>query len=44
MVERGLNDETWELMNRCWDHDPNKRPDIGTVLKELKRAWPQYRT
>ncbi|TDL23005.1 kinase-like protein [Rickenella mellea] len=25
-VSRGLNDSLWELMMRCWDDEPNRRP------------------
>jgi hypothetical protein len=25
-----------ELMEQCWEHDPKKRPDIFTVIQQLR--------
>ena len=35
-THRGLTDELWELIERCWDADPRKRPEISAVLKTLR--------
>jgi len=32
---RGFSDELWELVNRCWVQDPNKRPSIASVSADL---------
>ncbi|KAI5115920.1 hypothetical protein M0805_005351 [Coniferiporia weirii] len=34
-VERGLDDNLWNLLLRCWDADPKKRPTIYEVLESL---------
>lgn len=31
-LEPGLSDELWELMERCWMHDPKQRPEMEKVL------------
>ncbi|KAJ7682057.1 kinase-like domain-containing protein [Mycena polygramma] len=32
VVNRGLNDDIWMLMNRCWASKPSERPTIQMVL------------
>ncbi|PCH44518.1 kinase-like protein, partial [Wolfiporia cocos MD-104 SS10] len=32
---RGLSDNIWELIDRCWNHDPAQRPFIDEVLQSL---------
>ena len=36
-LELGLNDDIWELAQNCWDQDPNKRPNVTSVLERLKQ-------
>ncbi|TDL24396.1 kinase-like protein [Rickenella mellea] len=31
--DRGLDDNLWSLMTECWDYDPKRRPEIGTLLE-----------
>jgi serine/threonine protein kinase len=31
-----LKDEMWNLLKRCWDQDPKKRPTIREVVGELE--------
>ncbi|KLO10999.1 kinase-like protein [Schizopora paradoxa] len=33
---RGLDDNVWELLTRCWAHDPFERPTIFEVDRELE--------
>ncbi|KDQ64686.1 hypothetical protein JAAARDRAFT_28325 [Jaapia argillacea MUCL 33604] len=35
MVARGLDDNLWHLMERCWEKDRTRRPTIGDVLKVI---------
>ena len=35
IVERGLDDNLWQLLTECWDQDPQKRPKIQEVLARL---------
>ena len=30
-------DELWELIEQCWDKDPEKRPTFDLVLSRLER-------
>jgi hypothetical protein len=32
-----LSDEMWELMLRCWDPDPQSRPQVAEVIHTLHR-------
>jgi hypothetical protein len=32
---RGLDNDVWELLVRCWTHDPADRPDMSEVLESL---------
>jgi hypothetical protein len=32
---RGLNDDMWHLMERCWDQDPTKRPAASQIVEDL---------
>ena len=36
-------DALWESMLRCWDSEPDKRPDVIQVLERLKEAQAQDR-
>jgi len=31
-----LTDELWNLTERCWNHDPERRPEISEVVLHLK--------
>ena len=33
-----LEDEAWNLIERCWDHDPIKRPSIDDVV-DIMNSW-----
>ncbi|KAF9789353.1 kinase-like domain-containing protein [Thelephora terrestris] len=43
-----FTENLWTLMQRCWDHDPNSRPDVSEVLQILLNldipAWKQLIT
>lgn len=32
-------EELIELMKKCWDHDPTKRPDFKEIVKTLNKIW-----
>ncbi|KAG6893896.1 hypothetical protein C0993_012752 [Termitomyces sp. T159_Od127] len=34
-VQRGLTDEIWGLMERCWSQSPGDRPTAAQILQEL---------
>ena len=34
-----LGDEAWNLIGRCWDQDPGRRPTIDEVV-EIMIFWP----
>ncbi|KXN87299.1 Mitogen-activated protein kinase kinase kinase A [Leucoagaricus sp. SymC.cos] len=36
----GLTDEIWERMERCWSNSPDDRPDVDTLLQELRQLLP----
>jgi len=33
---RGLNDEIWRIIEKCWNQDPNKRPTARVVVESLR--------
>ncbi|KAF8331185.1 kinase-like domain-containing protein [Amanita rubescens] len=35
VVKRGLDDNMWKLLCRCWSRWPNDRPPIGDLVKQL---------
>lgn len=35
IIERGLDDNLWDLLTRCWVEDPAARPSIHEVIAEL---------
>ncbi|OCB89265.1 kinase-like protein [Sanghuangporus baumii] len=37
LIHHGLDDKAWSLITKCWAHDPETRPPIHEVLKELER-------
>ena len=34
----GLVDQLWYMVERCWQHDPDRRPVMATVVGSL-REW-----
>lgn len=36
VVERGLGEELWAFMLRCWTWDPSGRPSMASVKQSLK--------
>ncbi|KAK7027400.1 hypothetical protein VNI00_015236 [Paramarasmius palmivorus] len=36
VMRRGLDDQMWALMSKCWILDPAGRPDINAVLEALE--------
>ena len=32
----GFTDDMWNLTEQCWDHDPQRRPDISEVISRLR--------
>ncbi|CAB4409594.1 unnamed protein product [Rhizophagus irregularis] len=41
-IIQGTPLEYKELMERCWDADPTKRPDITTLRKEIRKIYSYY--
>uniref|UniRef100_U9UMZ0 Protein kinase domain-containing protein n=1 Tax=Rhizophagus irregularis (strain DAOM 181602 / DAOM 197198 / MUCL 43194) TaxID=747089 RepID=U9UMZ0_RHIID len=41
-IIQGTPLEYKELMERCWDADPTKRPDITTLRKEIRKIHSYY--
>lgn len=37
--ERGLTDEMWSLMQRCWAHSASDRPLASIAMTELDRLF-----
>ena len=35
--KNNIQDDCWQLMQTCWDHDPEKRPTVKAVINELNR-------
>ncbi|KDQ11732.1 hypothetical protein BOTBODRAFT_450643 [Botryobasidium botryosum FD-172 SS1] len=35
IAARLLDDDLWHLIETCWHHDPDQRPDISTFRKDL---------
>ena len=35
LIHHGLDDRLWNLMSRCWAHDPSQRPTMVQVHEEL---------
>ena len=35
VIERGLDDKLWDLLQRCWLREPEERPSIEQILQEL---------
>jgi len=35
-----FTDDLWGLTNRCWNHDPQQRPDISQVILSLRTWFP----
>lgn len=36
LVQRGLTDDVWQLMNECWKENPSERPSVLDVSKALE--------
>ncbi|KDQ05848.1 hypothetical protein BOTBODRAFT_39942 [Botryobasidium botryosum FD-172 SS1] len=36
VIAKGLDDMTWNLMERCWSMDPKERPSAAEILTHLK--------
>lgn len=41
---RGLTDDVWALIERCWARDPKERPTIDVVIQELSRIHEEQLT
>lgn len=39
VVARGLSDQLWSLIGRCWRWDPLERPTM-TVIRESMKSFP----
>ncbi|KAG6917277.1 hypothetical protein DXG01_003225 [Tephrocybe rancida] len=37
VLQHGLNESIWELMEQCWKYEPRARPDISAIVKRLRR-------
>lgn len=34
--QKSIPDHYWNLINRCWDEEPSKRPSFSQIVEELK--------
>jgi hypothetical protein len=45
--ERGLSDEMWSLMNNCWTHKSDLRPEMRLLAMDVRKLhqahWKNYR-
>ena len=41
-AELGLVDELWELLQRCWNADPELRPGLRTIRARLGEVTPLW--
>lgn len=41
---RGLTNDVWALIERCWAQDPKARPTIDVVIEELSRIHEEQLT
>lgn len=39
VVQRGLDDNLWALVNKCWHREPSARPTIHDIIQNLETAW-----
>jgi serine/threonine protein kinase len=37
---RGLSDSLWNLINQCWQRDPNSRPSMSTIRETVQNIHP----
>ncbi|CAE6437241.1 unnamed protein product [Rhizoctonia solani] len=42
MYQRGLSDEMWNLMNRCWGWKSNSRPEMRNLASEVRKLHTEY--
>ncbi|CUA74960.1 Rap guanine nucleotide exchange factor [Rhizoctonia solani] len=42
MYQRGLSDEMWKLMNRCWGWKPSARPEMRNLASEVRKLHTEY--
>ncbi|KDN51718.1 hypothetical protein RSAG8_00266, partial [Rhizoctonia solani AG-8 WAC10335] len=42
MYQRGLSDEMWNLMNRCWEWKPSARPEMRNLASEVRKLHTEY--
>ena len=38
-VHLSLTDDLWNLTEQCWDHDPQRRPDISGIISYLRTKF-----
>ena len=36
----GLTDQLWGILEKCWNFDPDERPDMSVVLRCLQEFTP----
>ncbi|KXN91147.1 putative serine/threonine-protein kinase roco4 [Leucoagaricus sp. SymC.cos] len=37
-----IDDRVWRLLEKCWNFDPNARPECHRVLEKFKPLYPEY--
>jgi son of sevenless len=40
VTARGLSDEMWELMNKCWEREPSSRPSMTIIREAIQNMHP----
>jgi hypothetical protein len=44
VIQRGLNDALWDLIQLCWSQEPHRRPTVANVVSRLCFARPLQNT
>ena len=39
-----FTDDVWEMLQACWSHRPEDRPNVEVILEHLARASPVWQT
>jgi len=40
ITARGLSDAMWDLMNQCWQRNPESRPSMSEIREAIRNMHP----